>query len=134
MMRSIRRCPVRFYPTHMLTRLAREYRRGVQLANRRGHKTIAIAVKGQMVGYLAFKKTPFVLYLSYIYIGTRYRRKGVAYAALKNLLPDTYRLKSIVPENNLPAQLLLKKLGLFCERIETNPEGKTFYHFVWENG
>lgn len=128
------RCLMKFYPTHVLSKVAREYRKGIYLANKHGHKTIALAVDNHMVGYLAFKKTPNCIYLSYIYIGKTFRRRGYAYHSLHFLLQETFRLKAIVPETNLRAQLLLKKLGLFCEHIETNPQGHTFYHFVWENG
>jgi len=87
--------------------------RGVQLA----------AVGGETVGYLLWKlKMEPVPGIRFVDVGVHmtHRRAGVATMLLLTPLQMKLTCHAWVPERDLPAQLLLRQLGMVCEKIMPN--------------
>ncbi len=113
---------------------------GIGTALKKGHDLFMVAVGEeehiQPVGYFTIEErtTPqrWDWRLSYLHILTPHRRDGIATEVLRVIKDKFGIVTASVPEDNLPAQLLLKKSGFKCSRSVSSGEGemrKTWYVF-----
>lgn len=101
------------------------------------HTIVAAEADGELAGFICYviDADKGVVALDWLAVAPRFRRMGVAKALLDFV--DRRRRQIIgtaltaqVAEDNLPAQMLLKKSGFTCTRIyECEQDGQVLYHF-----
>jgi ribosomal-protein-alanine N-acetyltransferase len=82
-----------------------------------GTQAWAAEIDENIVGYLVFQTTPQGADLLHIAVAPYWRRQGIARAMLEKLADQGPKVRAIVPDTNLAAQLLLRDAGYKAVRV-----------------